>query len=161
MIQAGGDDRTDIWLYHFDNDRILPSKAIFLIFRNFYSKAFVKTKKRPIGSLFLPDSEEILLGQAATLFKGELVFSGGGPVTIPAFRTQITGFGYNKDRKIIGHMLTPRKDHTMNSLTLGDEEVVVIYGGYERLTPSPKYSRQVFTKVNTVVSSNKATRFFF
>ena len=84
-----------------------------------------------------------MIGQAVTLFNGKLIFSGGGVGPISAFEDQIVGFMSNKERKIIGRMVSTRKDHTMNSIILDGEEVMLIYGGYGRFVPSPKHSRKV------------------
>ena len=84
-----------------------------------------------------------MIGQAATLLNGKLIFSGGGTATVSAFSSEISSIESNKERKVIGEMISDRKDHTMNTLKLGSQEVALIYGGYGRFIPSPKYSRKV------------------
>ena len=84
-----------------------------------------------------------MIGEAATLLNGKLIFSGGGVATVSAFSFEISSFESNKERKVIGKMISTRKDHSMNTLKLDGKEVALIYGGYERFIPSPKYSRKV------------------
>ena len=72
--------------------------------------------------------------------------SGGSSPQVPAFTNQISIFTSNKETKRLGKMNSPRRDHTMNSIKLNGNEILLIYGGYRAFIKSRGDSRWVYAE---------------
>ena len=136
ILQAGGGGK--FWLYYLAENLLTPSK-------------------RPIGRLQSHRDEPIFLGQAACVWRGQLVISGGSSPQVPAFTNQISIFTPNKETKRLGEMNSPRRDHTMNSIKLNGNEILLIYGGYRAFIKSRGDSRWVYVEDHCIMFDGNTT----